>query len=45
MLQAERSRVEVSMSLDFFNLSNPSSRTIAPGLAQPLTEMCTKISS
>jgi hypothetical protein len=27
---------------DFFNLPNPSSRTLAPGSTQPLTEMCTR---
>jgi hypothetical protein len=40
MLQAGRSRVRVPMtSLDFFNLPNPSSRTVALGWTQPLTEM------
>jgi hypothetical protein len=29
-------------SLDFFNLPNPSSRTVALGLTQPLTEMITR---
>jgi hypothetical protein len=29
-------------SLDFFNLLNPSSRTMALGLTQPLTEMSTR---
>jgi hypothetical protein len=33
MLQAGRSR---------FNLPNPSSRTMAPGSTQPLTEMSTR---
>jgi hypothetical protein len=31
------------MSLDFFNLLNPSSRTMALGSTQPLTEMSTGI--
>jgi hypothetical protein len=30
------------MSLDFFSLSNPSSRTMALGSTQPLTEMSTR---
>jgi hypothetical protein len=29
-------------SLNFFNLPNPSSRTMAPGFTQPLTEMDTR---
>jgi hypothetical protein len=42
MLQAGRSRVQVPMrSLDFFNLSNPSSLTMALRSTQPLTEMIT----
>jgi hypothetical protein len=28
--------------IEFFNLSNRSSRTMALGLTQPLTEMCTR---
>jgi hypothetical protein len=40
MLQAERSRVRVPM--DFFNLLNPSSRTMALGSTQPLTKMSTR---
>jgi hypothetical protein len=28
--------------VDFFNLPNPSSRTMALGLTQPLTEMSTR---
>jgi hypothetical protein len=40
MLQARKSRVWFPMrSLDFFNLPNPSSRTMALGLTQPLTEL------
>jgi hypothetical protein len=44
MLQAGRSRVQVPMrSLDFFcNWPNPSSRTMALGSTQPLTEMSTR---
>jgi hypothetical protein len=40
MLQIGRSLVRFPIrSLDFFNLSNPSNRTMAPGSTQPLTEM------
>jgi hypothetical protein len=39
MLQAGRSRVRVPMRWIFFNLLNPSSRTMALGSTQPLTEM------
>jgi hypothetical protein len=43
MLLAGRSRVRFSIrSLDFFNLPNPSSRTIVLGSTQPLTEMSTR---
>jgi hypothetical protein len=43
MLHAERSRVRFPMrSLDFFNLPNSSSRTMALGSTQPLTEMSTR---
>jgi hypothetical protein len=43
MLQAGRSRIRFSIrSLDFFNLPNPSSRTMALGSTQPLTEMSSK---
>jgi len=31
------------VSLEFFHLHNPSDRTMAPGLTQPLTEMSTSI--
>jgi hypothetical protein len=42
MLQAVRSGVEFPMRLlDFFNLPNPSSRTMALGSTQPLTEIRT----
>jgi hypothetical protein len=42
MLQAGRPRIQVPMrSLDFFDLSNPFSSTMALGSAQPLTEMST----
>jgi hypothetical protein len=40
MLEAGRSQVRVPMRpLDFFNLPNPSSRTMALASTQPLTEM------
>jgi hypothetical protein len=43
LLQVGRSRVQVPMrSLDFFSLPNPSGRTMALGLTQPLTEMSTR---
>jgi hypothetical protein len=43
MLQAGRSRFIFPMrSLDIFNLPNPSSRTMALGSTQPLTEMSTR---
>jgi hypothetical protein len=43
MLQAGRARARVPMrSLDFFNLPNPSSRTMTLGSTQPLTEMSTR---
>jgi hypothetical protein len=42
MLQAGRSRDRISDEVDFFNLPNPSSRTMALGLTQPLTEMSTR---
>jgi hypothetical protein len=43
MLQAERPQVQILMrSLDFFNLPNLSSLTIALGLKQTPTEMSTK---
>jgi hypothetical protein len=42
MLQAGRSRVRVGMWWIFFNLPNPSSRTMALGSTQPLTEMSTR---
>jgi hypothetical protein len=42
MLQARRSPVRVPNEMDFFfNLPNPSSRTMALGSSQPLTEMST----
>jgi hypothetical protein len=43
MLQAGRSPVRVPDDVDFFNLSNPSSRTMALVSTQPLTEMSTRI--
>jgi hypothetical protein len=43
MLHAGRSRVPLPMrSLNFLNLPNPSSRTMALGSNQPLTEMSTR---
>jgi hypothetical protein len=42
MLQAGRSPVEVPDEVDFFNLPNPSSRTMALRSAQPLTKMSTR---
>jgi hypothetical protein len=42
MLQAGRSPVRVPAEVDFFNLSHPSSRTMALGSTQPLTEMSTR---
>jgi hypothetical protein len=42
MLQAIRSPVRVPDEVDFFNLPNPSSCTMALGSTQPLTEMSTR---
>jgi hypothetical protein len=42
MLQAVRSPVRVQDEVDFFNLPNPSNRTMALGSTQPLTEMSTR---
>jgi hypothetical protein len=42
MLQAGRLLVRVLDEVDFFNLPNPSSRIMAPGSTQPLTEMSTR---
>jgi hypothetical protein len=42
MLQAGRSPVRVPDEVDFFNLPNPSSRTMAQGSTQPVTEMSTR---
>jgi hypothetical protein len=42
MLQAGRSPVRVPDGVNFFNLPNPSSRTMALGSTQPLTEMSTR---
>jgi hypothetical protein len=42
MLHAVRSPVRVPYEVDFFNLPNPSSRTMALGSTQPLTEMSTR---
>jgi hypothetical protein len=38
-LQTGRSRVPIPMRLSFFDLPNPSSRTMALGSTQPLTEV------
>jgi hypothetical protein len=42
MLQAGKSPVRFPDEVDFFNVSNPSSRTMALGSTQPLTEMSTR---
>jgi hypothetical protein len=42
MLQAGRSPVRIPDQVNFLNLPNPSSRTMALGLSQPLTEMSTR---
>jgi hypothetical protein len=42
MLQAGRSPVRVPDEVEFFSLLNPSSRTMAMGSTQPLTEMSTR---
>jgi hypothetical protein len=42
MLQAGMSLVRVPDEVDFCNLPNPSSRTMALGSTQPLTEMSTR---
>jgi hypothetical protein len=42
MLQAGRSPVRVLDGVDFFNLPNPYSHTMALGSTQPLTEMSTR---
>jgi hypothetical protein len=42
MLEAGRSQVQVPPRCFFFNLPNPSSRTMALGSTQPLTEMSTR---
>jgi hypothetical protein len=42
MLQAGRSPVRIPEEVDFFNLPNPSSHTMALGSTQPLTEMSTR---
>jgi hypothetical protein len=39
VLQAGTSLVQVPDEVEFFNLPNPSSRTMALGSTQPLTEM------
>jgi hypothetical protein len=42
MLQTGRSPVRVPDEVDFFNLPNPSSRTMVLWSTQPLTKMSTK---
>jgi hypothetical protein len=42
MLQAGRSPVRILGEVNFFKLPNPSSRTMALGSTQPLTEMSTR---
>jgi hypothetical protein len=42
MLQAGRSPVQVPDEVDFFNLSNPCSCTMALGSTQPLTKISTR---
>jgi hypothetical protein len=42
MLQAGRSPVRVPDEVDFLNLPNPSSRTMALGSTQPLKEISTR---
>jgi hypothetical protein len=42
VLQAGRSPVRVPVEVDFFNLPNPSSGTVALGSTQPLTKMSTR---
>jgi hypothetical protein len=42
MLQTGRSPVRIPDEVDFVNLPNISSRTLAPGSTQPLIEMCTR---
>jgi hypothetical protein len=42
MLQAGRALVLVPHEMDFLNLRNPSSRTLALDSTQPLTEMSTR---
>jgi hypothetical protein len=42
LLQAGKSPVRVPDELDFLNLLNPSSRTMALGSTQPLTEISTR---
>jgi hypothetical protein len=42
VLQAGRSPVRFPDEVDFFNLPNPSSRTMALGSTQPLTEISKK---
>jgi hypothetical protein len=40
VLQPGRSPIRVPDEVEFFNLPNPSSRTMALGSTQPITKMC-----
>jgi hypothetical protein len=42
MLQTGKSPVRIPDEVDFFNLPNLSSRTMALGSSQPITEMSTR---
>jgi hypothetical protein len=42
MLEAGRSPVRVQDKVDFFNLPNPSGRTMALGSTQPLAKISTR---
>jgi hypothetical protein len=42
VLQGRRSPVPVPDEMDYFNLPKPSSRTMALGSTEPLTEMSTR---
>jgi hypothetical protein len=42
MVQAGKSPIRVPDEVDFFNLPNPSSRTMALGSTQPPTKMSTR---
>jgi hypothetical protein len=42
MLQTGRSPIRVPDDVDFFNIPNPSSHTLAQGLTEPITKMNTR---